>query len=344
MSVLVCVVGNFGDAYALADGQRIKTLELYQALVRKYGEQQVMKVNLHGRNKLRLTGELLVSLMRCRNLIVLVSVNGRKTVIPLLAVMNRLFHRRIFHSLIGSTTHRTLQEHPELTRFYNALAGNWSETRTEKQLLETCGLKNVSVVKNFKSLTILDPKSLVYQTEAPFRFCTFSRIEERKGIAEAVAAIHAVNERFGRTVCTLDLYGKVMPAYAEAFQALQETFGETVRYRGVAEFGKSVDTLKQYYMLLFPTKYYTEGTPGTIIDALSAGVPVISAEWESCYDILTDAVGLAYAFDDTAALTDAIAYAVANPERINAMKPACLAEARNYAPERVVEQIAAYLE
>lgn len=342
--MLVCVVGNFGDTESLADGQRIKTIELYRALVKQYGEQQVTKVNLHGKSKLRLTGELLVSLMRCRNLIVLVSKNGRKTVIPLLVMMNTLFRRRIWHALIASTTHETLEQFPRLVKIYNRLSGNWAETRTEMKLLQACGLKNVSVVKNFKNLTIPNKESLVYQTEAPFRFCTFSRIEAPKGIAEAVEAIRAVNQRFGRTVCTLDLYGQVMPAYEEEFAALQKTFCEDVRYMGVADFGKSVETLKQYYMLLFPTKYFTEGIPGTIIDALSAGVPVICSEWESCYDIMTDAVGLTYAFDDTAALTDAIAYAVSNPACINAMKPACLAEARNYAPERVIEQISACLE
>ena len=34
---------------------------------------------------------------------------------------------------------------------------------------------------------------------------------------------------------------------------------------------KTVKTLENYYLLLFPTKFRTEGIPGTIIDALSAG-------------------------------------------------------------------------
>lgn len=342
--MLVCVVGNFGDAQGLTDGQRIKTLELYRALVDAYGEAQVSRVNLQGKHRVVLSFRLLLSLMRCRNLIVLVSRNGRRTVIPLLVVMNRLFHRRIFHSLIASTTHETLAQFPGLVKYYQRLSGNWTETTRELELLRAQGLRNVCVVKNFKRLPILKEEALVYRTQEPFRFCTFSRIEARKGIAEAAEAVRTVNARFGRTVCTLDIYGKVEPGYADEFQALLARFGDAVRYRGVVPFDRSVETLKQYYMLLFPTKYYTEGIPGTVIDALSAGLPTIYARWESCGDVLSDALGIGYPFDDAAALTDAVEAAVRDPARINAMKPACLEAARQYSPEQVLRQISAYLE
>lgn len=341
--MLVCVVGNFGENDNLTDGQGIKTLELYRALVRRYGTDEVCRVNLYKKNKVVLALKLLVNLIRCQNMIVLVSVNGRKTVIPLLAAFNKVFRRRIFHSLIGSTTHKTLEENPNLRGCYNSLAGNWSETSTEKKLLEDLGLTNVTVVKNFKHLQILAPEQLCYTEEAPFRLCTFSRVEAKKGIPNIVRAVNEVNRRRGKTVYTLDIYGKVEDHYLEEFEELKKEFGEAVRYMGVVDFDKSVETIRPYYMLVFPTRYYTEGIPGTILDAMAAGVPILSAHWESCYDVMTPEIGLIYDFDDDEALFSALEYALENVETVNGKKLNCLAEADRYNPDTVVKTIGAYL-
>ena len=342
--MLVCVVGNYGGAETLTDGQSIKTLELYNSLVRAYGEKEICRVNLYKKNKIALVCELMIALIRCRNIIVLVSKNGRKKLIPLLVSMNKIFKRKIFHSLIGSTTHQTLDENPKFIECFNGLAGNWSETQTEKILLEQRGLTNVSVVKNFKNLDILNVQDLVYATEAPFAFCTFSRVEEKKGIPNIVRAINEVNNRFGKTVCTLDIYGQVMEKYEDDFEKLKEEFGENIKYKGVVDFYKSVETLKNYYMLVFPTKYYTEGIPGTLLDAFSAGIPVLSAEWESCFDIMNEKVGITYAFDDDEKLISSLIYAIENPDTINALKENCLLEAKQYSSDEIVKKIGEYFE
>ena len=40
----------------------------------------------------------------------------------------------------------------------------------------------------------------------PLPLCTFSRVMKEKGIEDAVYAVRTVNEHFGRTVYTLDIY------------------------------------------------------------------------------------------------------------------------------------------
>ena len=342
--MLVCVVGNFGDKSILTDGQGIKTLELYNSLVKTYGQKEVSKVNLHSKNRIVLALQLLANVIRCKNIIVLVSKNGRKTVIPLLVAYNRIFHKKIFHSLIGSTTHQTLEENTKLVECYNRLAGNWSETNTEKRLLEELGLTNVTVVKNFKNLRVLKSDELSYITNEPFPLCTFSRVEELKGIPNIVRAVNKVNELCGRTVCTLDIYGKVMERYEDDFERLMSEFGENIHYKGVVDFDKSVETLKNYYMVVFPTRYYTEGIPGTLLDSFAAGVPVLSAEWESCYDIMNEHVGVTYTFNDDDALVNTLLYVLRNHSEINKMKKDCLLEASKYSSEEIIKTIGTYLE
>ena len=341
--MLVCVVGNYGDKDVLTDGQGIKTLELYKALMQVYGKKEVGRINLHNKNKILLSLKIFKAMFKYKNFIVLVSKNGRKTVIPLMVLFNKLFNRNIYHSLIGSTTHQTLEENWKYVKCFNSLTGNWSETYTEKKLLEDRGLKNVTVIKNFKNLRVLLPDELNYIQSEPYPLCTFSRVEELKGIPDIVRAINNVNKYFGRTVLTLDIYGKVMEHYEKAFEELKKEFGNDIHYKGIVDFDKSVEVLKNYYMVVFPTKYYTEGIPGTLLDAFSSGVPVLSSEWESCFDIMTNEVGITYKFNDSMALEDALKYIVNNTDNINSMKKACLNEAKKYTLNEVVKTIDRYL-
>ena len=89
--------------------------------------------------------------------------------------------------------------------------------------------------------------------------------------------------------------------------------------------------------MLFPTHYPTEGIPGTIIDAYAAGVPVISAKWQSFGDVVEDGVtGLGYEFDSEEALEKILTDVLCQKEVLDAMKPHCLAKSREYLPCNVL--------
>ena len=51
-------------------------------------------------------------------------------------------------------------------------------------------------------------------------------------------------------------------------------------------------------MQIFPTRFTTEGIPGSIIDSYYAGVPVLASKWNSFDDVIEDGktgVGLSLA-------------------------------------------------
>ena len=72
--------------------------------------------------------------------------------------------------------------------------------------------------------------------------------------------------------------------------------------------------------MLFPTHFYTEGIPGTIIDAYASGVPVISAKWESFEDLVNDKVGYGYSFGNNSELVKILQNAVIDSKKIGMMK------------------------
>ena len=166
----------------------------------------------------------------------------------------------------------------------------------------------------------------------------FSRVMEEKGIEDAVKAIQSVNHRLGRNACALDIYGQVDPNQTEWFAKLESSFSKEICYRGIVPYDKSVEVLKEYFALLFPTKFYTEGNPGTIIDAYAAGLPVIASQWESFADMVDHQLtGIGYPFLQTECLEDIIMEVVRTPSIIMNMKTNCLAKAKNYLPENVID-------
>lgn len=96
-----------------------------------------------------------------------------------------------------------------------------------------------------------------------------------KEIGDAVKAVVEANQSLGHTVFSLNIYGQVDENQTEWFEALQKTFPDYICYGGLIQFDKSVETLKEYFALSFPTYYEGEGFAGTLIDAYSAGVSVI---------------------------------------------------------------------
>ena len=125
-----------------------------------------------------------------------------------------------------------------------------------------------------------------------------------KGIEDAVNAVVSVNTDLGVQAFSLDIYGQVDGAQLEWFESLQTKFPSYIRYDGLVPFDKSVDVLKDYFALLFPTYYEVEGFAGTLIDAYSAGVPVIASDWKYNAELVNENVGFVYPTEDQRAFVD----------------------------------------
>lgn len=334
----VCIIGHFGIGKEMLNGQTVKTKTVTAALERQLGEGQIVKIDTHGgmRALPRMMLQVYKGFRQCENIILFPAQNGIRVFAPLCAVLNRHFHRKLHYVVIGGWLDGFLQEHGRLKEVLQQFTGIYVETNTMKQALQTRGLTNVIWMPNFKDIRALSERELVYSEGEPYRLCTFSRVTPQKGIEDACAAIISTNSSAGRTVFTLDIYGQIDDAQTEWFHLLRNRFPTYIRYMGAVPYEKSVDVLKHYYALLFPTRYYTEGIPGTILDAYAAGIPVISSRWESFSDVVDeDIVGIGYRFGDVQDLTRVLNSVAQTPELLNAMKLACIQKACCYTPETV---------
>lgn len=341
MGKKVCVIGHFGEGKVLLNGQTVKTKIITEELQNQLGNEQVLKIDTHGGFKVLLKAPInvLKGLKNCENVIIFPAHNGLRVYAPLLAIARKLFkHRKLHYVVIGGWLPQLLSNKKWLVKYLKEFNGVYVETQTMKRTLDKYGFTNIYVMPNCKKLNILSENELVYPTKEPYKLCTFSRVMKEKGIEDAVCAVKQVNDQFGRVVYTLDIYGQIDFNQTEWFENLKLKFPKYIKYCGCVDADKSVDVLKNYFALLFPTHFYTEGILGTIIDAYAAGVPVISAKWESFDDVVdNDITGVGYDFDNKGQFEDVLFYASKNFQKLFDMKENCICKANNYIPESTIQ-------
>lgn len=344
----VSAIGHFALGKVFLDGQTIKTKIITEELQRQLGQAQVSIIDTHGGLKTlaKAPHQCLSALQKSRNVVIFPAHNGLRVYAPLLSRLRHFFKgRRLHYVVIGGWLPQFLQKRKHLAKALRGFDAIYVETSTMKAALEAQGFGNIFVMPNCKKLEVLSEDELVYPQGLPLKLCTFSRVMKEKGIGDAVEAVRNVNAELGYEAYTLDIYGQVDPAQTEWFEALKSSFTEGVRYCGCVDANKSVQALQGYFALLFPTHFYTEGIPGTIIDAYAAGVPVISAKWESYSDVVEEGItGFGYEFDEESQLEDILVNAAAEPDMILKKKSSCLREAEKYKIEQAVKVLLGQIE
>lgn len=341
MRVQASVLGHFGEGVNLLNGQTVKTKIITEELQRRLGQEQVLKIDTHGgwKTLLKAPFQIFSALKNSTNVLIFPAQNGLRVYAPLLSLLRRFFkNRKIHYVVIGGWLPHFLGKRKNLAKALKDFDGLYVETNTMKKALEAQGFENVFALPNCKKLTVLSENELIYPAEMPYKLCTFSRVMKEKGIETAIHVIKQVNEKLGYTAFSLDIYGQVDGAQTEWFENLKHQFPKYVQYCGCVDANKSVEVLQSYFALIFPTHFYTEGIPGTIIDAYAAGIPVISARWESYSDIVEEGItGMGYDFDSAEQFEKILLSVAQDPKALLNLKENCIHKASDYIPEKALQ-------
>lgn len=347
MRTKVSILGHFGKGVNLLNGQTVKTKIITEELQNQLGQDQVLKIDTHGgwKTLLKAPFQVFRALKNSTNVLIFPARNGLRVYAPLLFFQRHFFKKRKIHYVvIGGWLPEFLKERKRLSRILKKYDGIYVETHTMKSALKAKGFENVYVMPNCKKLTVLSENELVYPSGVPYKLCTFSRVMKEKGIEDAVNAVVSVNTDLGVQAFSLDIYGQVDGAQIEWFESLKKKFPSYIRYGGLVPFDKSVDVLKDYFALLFPTYYEGEGFAGTLIDAYSAGVPVIASDWKYNAEFVNENVGFVYPTGDQAAFIDILKATAIDPTLLLCKKRLCLIEADKYKIDKAVRIICKQIE
>ncbi len=331
------ICGNFDVEHVEANGQTIKTINVYNELVKVYGEENIKKLDTYyfRTNPIKAVFAYLKLVKECEHCVILPAEGAVKVLVPLGVIQKKRYKTKIYYPVIGAWLGKMLKEKKSLLRYAKSIDWVLPETETLKKELLEVGLERVEVLLNFKDIPVLSEEEINISVEKPLKLCYFARVNEMKGIGELIEAVKNVNRE--QVKFTLDIYGPVKDIYSETFRGLMENFPEYIKYCGVADGDKSVETLKGYFMQVFPTKYATEGIPGSLVDSLCAGVPVLSARWNSCHDILDEgSTGISFELCNFKEMEEKLEQIAENPEQIIAMRVNCIKKALNYKPEEAI--------
>ncbi len=329
----ITVCGHFGGNKTFLDGQTIKTKNVYSALLNKCGKEKINILDTYNwkKNPFKFFINCIKALKSTKKLIILPAHNGVKVFVPLFIFLNKIYKRKIGYIVVGGWLPEMLETRKFLLSQTKKLDIVLVETKNMKIRLEKLGLNNVDTLLNFKNITPLKNSELNFKYIKPYKLCTFSRVMEEKGIEDAIEVVKKINDNFKEEICTLDIYGPIDEKYKERFNYLIDKFPKYIKYIGCVDSNKSVEILKDYYLLLFPTRFKTEGVPGTIIDAYAAGVPVIASKWENFDEVIDNNVtGIGYKIFDIEGLYNTLFNALNNEKIIYKMKKKCLKKFEEY--------------
>ena len=235
-----------------------------------------------------------------------------------------------------------IKKYPKYKKYLNEFKYNWVETNGLKNRLTKLGIENCEIIPNFKRLSTISEEELIGKkiSKSSYKFCTFSRVMKEKGIEDAINAVLELNKENNNFSYFLDIYGPIDPDYEERFQKILKNSDKEINYCGQVPFDKSVEVLKNYDILLFPTYWHGEGFPGTIIDAFSAGLPVVATDWNCNKEIIDNNItGIIYPSENINTLKEAIKKIISNNDLFFEMRKECLKKSKEYQPDKYINNI-----
>lgn len=340
--------GQYGDPGARnADGQAVRTTIITEELERRYGEEQICIANSNRwkNHPFRFLFRCMYMIANSEKIIIMPADNGFKVFVPILMFLNMFFEHQLYYVVIGGFLPELLRENPIYLKLVKRFKALFVQTENLRKDLAVQGIENIFILSNLKRLNTRAHEELTENHEQKIKVCVFSRINKEKGIEDAIDAVRKTNDKLGGDYVHLDLYGLVPDTYRDRLNELMKKNADIASYCGIVEYNKTVETLKQYFALLFPTFYYGEGFPGNLIDAFHSALPIIATDWMYNNEIVQDGVhGILVPPHDLGALSEAILQLY--NDRALTVKYAhnCLSEAQNYQPDAVLRDLYTFLD
>lgn len=338
MKKKIGIIGHFGGDKNFLDGQTVKTKILYQELKSKGLDIFCVDTYNNTHDRIKLLIDSIKCIINCEIIIILLSGNGMKIYFPMMYLAKKILKRKVFHDVIGGNLAEHIDNNRNYGKYLKTFDCNWVEFDKLKNDLEKRGIKNCKVIPNFKRLNT-DSAHLEIDNDAQHKLCIFSRVMKEKGITDAIEAVHSHNESSSYKFI-LEIWGPIDDSYAEEFDKLISAYGTECRYMGVVDYNKSVETITDHAALLFPTFWKGEGFPGTIIDAYTAGLPVIARDWNANAELIDNfQTGWVYPNDCCDSLLESLRWIADNPNEIIGMREKAKKKAMYYLPERWIDVI-----
>ena len=337
MDMKVGICGCVGIGTDLVNGQTIKTKEFIRYIKTRNDIEDFLIVDtwMWKERKKELLKNYVCLFKKMDKVFLFPAHNGVKIFLPLAILLNVLFKTEVYYMVIGGWLPNFIENNKWLVKVLARIDHICVETMAMENDLEKFNLKNVNVVHNSKTFNIKHYN--VKERECCSKFCTFSRVMKEKGIEDAIYVIKELNIN-SKNKYYLDIYGPIDETYKERWTKINNELPKEIRYCGELDYNKASNVLTSYRALLFPTYFWTEGLPGTIIDAYAAGIPVIAYRWRSADEFIKqEKTGWIVETGDRNELENIISRI--SDEKVENIRKNCFNESQKYLSKNVLDKL-----
>lgn len=342
MSNTICVLGAFGFRSPSFDGQTIKTRNLLSLLQKNEMEVDFFDTQDFKYNRLSIV-KMFWKIMRCKVLYYLPAQNNLGYLFPAIYWVSKLFHTKIHYFVVGGWLAEFLKDKPQHSKKLAKIAGIHCETVFLAGALELeYGFKNVDVFPNFR---ITDFKPTACHEDGKLHLVFMARVIKMKGLDLIFEIGRRINEVSLQNSISIDFYGPQQDDDndIEYFDTNIKKF-PFMKYHGPLKPEEIYGVLEKYDVMLLPTHFFTEGLPGSIVDAYISGIPVIVTKWKHATEFVEDGkTGVIIPFEDNGtALFEAVMGFFNDNELLNRMKLQANKKAYDFSTENAWNLIQRY--
>ena len=329
----ILVFGCFGFKENQLDGQTIKTRNILDLLKTKgsddFDKIEYFDTNSFRRNKWSIFSFFL-KLTRFDVLLYLPAHNNLKLFSPLIFIISLIAKIDIHYIVIGGWLVEFLKRKPFYKFFLRKIAGIYPENELVKEKLELdYGFRNILVLHNFR---IHKCETKIIPVGIEIKIIFMARIDPMKGIESIFSLGEELIKKKVHNV-KIDLYGPILKDFEHSFLRSIE-ISKNVKYKGLIQPDNINTILGKYDFMILPTKYFTEGFPGSILDAYISGIPVVVSEWQHAREFVDhNETGLIFEFDNESEFIDRVMELILNPNQIERMKLGALKKSKQYQAE-----------
>lgn len=333
----ILLLGYFGYNTDQLDGQTVKTRDIYRLVKDQYaGSVDHYDTEDFKFNKFSII-QMFGKLMCCKTLFYLPAHNNLKYIFPIVFLLSLVFRFKIHYFVVGGWLREYISDMPLHRYMLTHIAGIHVETkRLKSELEEYYRFENVDIFPNFRFFDF-EPERF---PSDKLRLVFMARINKMKGLDWIFAMASYIEKHKLQHLFSLTFYGPIHDEDQEYFshEISKYSFAE---YRGVLQPDEIYAAMNDYDVLLLPTHYYTEGLPGSIVDAYISGLPVIVTEWKHSREFVEDGKsGYIVPFKDGELdFIDRVLYLEKNRDILASLQDYALHKRMEFAPPSIIRYI-----
>lgn len=201
------------------------------------------------------------------------------------------------------------------------------ETRRSVEFFSSISNRPVRWYANSRALSYAPADADTCNDRGARHFVFLGHVSEIKGVRDLIHAARKLEN------VTIDVYGPLLDQMTEA------EFSESgVTYKGVIPPEAVPEILRSYDVLVLPSRYWAEGYPGVILEAFSAGLPVIASCIGAIPEIVDERNGILIEPGQVNQLIDAIEILRDDPVQFISLKHGARESALAFSSVRWTEE------